>query len=367
MSNLSRAAAWGAAESHNRVASSLRFDWAMALLGAWYLGGLFLDGWAHSHGKVDSTFFTPWHAVFYAGFFAEAGLIVVSWLRNLQRGYDWQRALPAGYLVSLAGGGIFFVGGIGDMVWHELFGVERDIEALVSPTHLILALGMLLILSGPLRSAWSSTNTGTMSWYALGPVIFSSLYTLSLLTFFLGYGHPFVDVWPTVEAVQRHPVQDEIVVHSIGLAGALLQTLLMMGFILFIIQRWQMPFGALSLIIIVNLALVTITHDEYRLIPAAIVAGLAADGLAWWLKPSAERVTGLRLFAFGVPAVLYLAYFVLLNLLGDNTWSIHLWVGAIVLAGAAGLLLSYGYVPPVNKTEATKGSSQTAHIWEDER
>lgn len=330
----------------------------MALLSAWYLGGLFLDGWAHSHGKVDSSFFTPWHAVFYAGFFAVASLIVVSWLRGLQRGYDWRQALPVGYLASLAGVAIFLIGGAGDMVWHELFGVEADVEALVSPTHLILAVGMLLILSGPLRSAWNSTNTDTMSWYALGPVIFSSLYTLSLLTFFLGYGHPFVDVWPTVEAVQRHPVGDEIVVHSIGLAGALLQTLLMMGVILFLVQRWQLPFGALSLVITVSLALVTITHDEYRLIPAAIVAGLAADGLVGWLKPSAERVTALRLFAFGVPAVLYLAYFVLLGLLNDNTWSIHLWVGTIVLAGAAGLLLSYSFVPPVNKIETLQRSSR---------
>lgn len=70
----------------------------------------------------------------------------------------------------------------------------------------------------------------------------------------------------------------------------LLQTLLMMKFLLFIIRRWRLPFGALSLIIILNISLVTITRDEYRLIPTAVVAGLVGDGLLWWLKPSAERI-----------------------------------------------------------------------------
>jgi hypothetical protein len=27
------------------------------------VGGIFLDGWAHAHGRVDESLFTPWHAV----------------------------------------------------------------------------------------------------------------------------------------------------------------------------------------------------------------------------------------------------------------------------------------------------------------
>src|SRR4249920_2010786 len=49
--------------------SSVRFDWMVILLEAWWVGGLFVDGWAHAHGKVDQSFFTPWHAILYAGFF----------------------------------------------------------------------------------------------------------------------------------------------------------------------------------------------------------------------------------------------------------------------------------------------------------
>jgi hypothetical protein len=45
--------------------SSLSFDWAVTALSVWVVAGLYLDGWAHNHGKVDETFFTPWHAVLY--------------------------------------------------------------------------------------------------------------------------------------------------------------------------------------------------------------------------------------------------------------------------------------------------------------
>ena len=41
----------------------LNFDFIAVLLTLWYMGGLFIDGWAHNHGLTDVTFFTPWHAL----------------------------------------------------------------------------------------------------------------------------------------------------------------------------------------------------------------------------------------------------------------------------------------------------------------
>jgi len=116
--------------------SAPRFDWMVIALSSWFVGGLFLDGWAHTHGKVDTSFFTPWHGVLYSGHLATL----------LYLGWQWsrQRTLPAGYGLSLAGALLFVVGGVGDFIWHELFGIERSIEALLSPTHLLLALGLAL-------------------------------------------------------------------------------------------------------------------------------------------------------------------------------------------------------------------------------
>src|SRR5215207_9333315 len=83
-------------------AGSLRFDWAVTLASLWFIAGMFLDGWAHNNltSSLES-FFTPWHGVLYAGFFAVAGVLLVAQARNMARGHVWMQALPQGYLLAL--------------------------------------------------------------------------------------------------------------------------------------------------------------------------------------------------------------------------------------------------------------------------
>jgi hypothetical protein len=52
-----------------------------------------------------------------------------------------------------------------------------------------------------------------------------------------------------------------------------------------------------------------------------------------------------RIFAFLVPAILYGLYFAALALTGPIWWTVHMWAGAVVLAGLAGWLVSYLVVP----------------------
>src|SRR6266511_1338166 len=47
-------------------------------LGAWLIGALFADGWAHLNAPELESFFTPWHLALYSGFAALAGWI--GWL-----------------------------------------------------------------------------------------------------------------------------------------------------------------------------------------------------------------------------------------------------------------------------------------------
>lgn len=111
--------------------------------------GTYLDGWAHNNIASElESFFTPWHAVLYAGFFAAAGFYAVAWLRNILKGYHWRRALPIGYGLSLVGVVIFLFGGFADGIWHTISGIEADIEALLSPTHLVLFAGGIPIMGG---------------------------------------------------------------------------------------------------------------------------------------------------------------------------------------------------------------------------
>src|SRR5215203_1635830 len=82
-------------------------DLAAALLGTWVVGGLFLDGWAHVNQPGLETFFSPWHAFFYAGFLVST-LVLARLVARSQRGGRLDPALvPAGYGLGLVGVAMF--------------------------------------------------------------------------------------------------------------------------------------------------------------------------------------------------------------------------------------------------------------------
>lgn len=325
-----------------RLGDGIPFDRAMTLLSGWFILGIFLDAWAHSHGRTDETFFTPWHAVLYSGFLALAAFFGLTIYRNHAAGQRWRAAVPAGYELSLLGIGIFAMGGMGDMIWHELLGVEANLEALMSPPHLLLGSGATLFLTGPLRAAWQRPQRSG-AWATLLPVIGSLAFVLALWSFFTSYAHPFVYPW----AAQSYHLSRSGFGQALGIAGIVLQTALLMGLTLFAIRRWTLPVGSLALVFTFSATLISSLEDNYVFILVALLAGLVADGLVWWLKPSAARPHMFRAFAFVVPVLLWLCYFTALMLTGGIWWTTHLWLGSVFLAGIVGLLLSYLLVPPV--------------------
>ena len=358
--------------------SNLRFDWIMVVVSIWWLAGLFIDGWAHSNIPQLETFFTPWHAVLYSGYLAVAITLIVRIILNLQRAAAsgsangkapslvalvraslrenrWRQAIPSGYELSLLGVGIFLVSGIGDMTWHLIFGIERSTEALLSPTHLGLALGIGLALSGPLRAAWRRINNpGTATWRQLGPAILSLTFTFSLLTFFTSYANPLISPWPVSQSGGSA---------SRGITDILLITGLTMGFVLLALRRWRLPFGTFAFMFGLNGMLMAVFHPVSVVVslPTALLGGLAADLVYRSLRPSLEQPASVRLFAFLVPAMLFLFYFVDLAIVGPIVfdsgiiWTIPFWTGAPVIAGATGFLLSYVMIPPVMPSGKREG------------
>ena len=331
--------------------SRLSFDWLILGLSLWLIAGAALDGWAHTHIARLETFFTPWHAVLYSGFLAVATGLTWTVVRNHSRGSLWTQAIPAGYELSVLGVVIFAVSGVGDMIWHLLFGIEKSIEALLSPTHLGLALGSALIVSGPLRAAWRRPDDGTTQrWRQLGPAILSLALLFSVFTYFTEYAHPFVYRWPL-----SHPVASSPLTFwgpALGVEGILLQSGILMGVVLFALRRWQLPLGTWTLVFTLDaLVMTAFSYGPLYGLPVALLGGAATDVLLKVLAPSEQRQGELRLFAFAVPSMLYLLYFLSLQVLGrlvhaSVTWSIHLWLGSTFLAGIVGLLLSYAMFPP---------------------
>lgn len=334
-------------------AGNLGLDWLMALICCAIVFGLYIDGWAHNHGFVDDSFFTPWHAVLYSAVGVSGLVLVLTHFRNVRRGYRWSKALPAGYTLSLIGFFAFGAGGLFDMLWHETFGFEVGVEALISPAHLYLALTGLLIMTGPIRAFWRRQSE--CSWGSLAPVIICFTCITSVFTFFNAYapigGDMIILTGPRPEP---HNLSDVA-----GISAFVIQSNVLLGSVLFFTRRWRLPFGALTFLFVVNSLLMTWYRvgesGEFLLVLSAAVVGLLADFLLGGSKPL--ETNRLRLAGFLIPFAYSLAAMIVINILGDIVWGrgglwwlIHMWLGAPALAGAFGFGLSLLLRPPRHET-----------------
>jgi len=319
--------------------SAPRFDWVVVLLAGWMVGGIHLDAWAHHRiAETLETFFTPWHGVLYSGFLALAALLVGRTLLGMRGGLVWRQAIPMGYELSLLGVALFMVGGVGDMLWHIAFGIEVNVEALLSPTHLLLALGGSLMVTGPVRAA---VGQRTAPW----PALVSLAFLLSLLSFFTAYASPISDGQLALGIRPPDP-ETASFLEGKGVAAILLQTFTLVGVVLYAARRWILPFGAVTTIFGLSSLLTIAVHQDWFLLPSVLLTGLLADALYARLRPGSGHPSSLQGFAFILPVLFYTLYFLTLQLSGGIWWRVHLWAGAIVMAGIAGWLLSLVAVEP---------------------
>ena len=334
-----------------QATSTVRYDAGMLVFAVWFFVGLFLDGAAHNRGAVDS-FFTPWHLILYSGFTACAGWIMWGWSRNLGKGYTLFNAIPRGYKMSVVGAAVFAVGGVLDLIWHTVFGIERGFEALVSPSHLILALGLFLIMNGPFRAAWWRPNPKSNTLWAQLPMVLSLIFTFSILTFFTMSLNPLGDDVAGknyIQGLSGVSLSDFI---TAAFSMFLLQSAIISGCLLMAMRRWVLPFGTVTLYLTLNMLAMAFIASKYEYLPIAIITGLVADTLITLTKPSPSNPLPLRLVAFVVPGLFYLLYFVVLSSTQGVWWSVPLWSGAFVMSGAVGVLLSYLMVPSPELTAA---------------
>lgn len=350
----------------------LRFEWAFVAFTAWFAAGLYLDGWAHAHIADMETFFTPWHAVLYSGFAATALLLVGMTLRNHRSGYPWHASIPRAYELSLLGAAIFMVAGVGDMTWHIVFGIEHSIDALLSPTHILLAIGGTLLGSGPLRSAWrrppGDDAGGVLRW---GPMVLSFCYLYSVLTFFTQYADPLYSPIASQVGLGVYVSGDDWSL-GLGASAILLQTAILVGMVLVLVRRRRFPPGSLALVLGLNALGMTVMSNVMPisvvpLILAAVLAGAVGDVLLLWLRPLPGRPAALRLYAFALPVVFYTFYFAALALDGGIWWTVHFWTGSIIVAGIAGFLLSCVAVPPAVPVEVAPSVLQHETKLEDQK
>lgn len=331
----------------HKLGAGMDFDWLMTFFGALFVGGVFLDGWAHIHlSPALETFFAPWHAILYLGYLCCAASLICVFGVNLHCGFSWRQALPHHYFLSLVGVVVFALGGFGELAWHRFFGIESDLESLLSPTHLALAFGAALIVGGPLRAMLHRDDQGKKGLIADLPALLSATYFLSIFAFMGQYIHPLVDIWP---AQQSTP---EFFGQALGIAQVVFFTVLLMSLVLMLLRRRDLPVGSFTLILGLHSLLMTFLHGTQEFVFAAVAAGAIIDMLVNDATYDLLHPRVIRLFGFAVPVIFFLFYFVAIELAKGIIWSTHLWVGAIIISGLVGWLMSYLVVQPYHEHHA---------------
>jgi hypothetical protein len=315
------------------------FDWTATALSGVFITGIFLDGWAHSHGMVDDTFFTPWHAVLYSGYLVVAMLLIGRAAWSVARGRS--TLMPAGYGWALAGIGFWVVGGPFDLAWHTVFGFEADVEALMSPAHAVLAVGAGLMQSGSLRAGLQRLPR---RWRDELPMILSLTFLVSNLTFFTQIAHPISNLWAAGPGPVRHAVLE------LGIVGMLLTAAILWAPVLLLLRHGRLPAGSITILVTLNAIAMGFLYDRGPY-PLTAVLALAAgavvvDVVRMASKPAAARPRAFRAFAAAAPVLVYAAYYAALSLTTGIAWSTHVWVGVVVFTGIIGWLLSYVVLPP---------------------
>jgi len=304
----------------------------------WMVCGLFLDGWSHNRHRPE-TFFTPWHGVLYSGF---AGAVVWSvWEARRELGAGQARQPVAGERLTFLGAAIFGLGMGGDFLWHIAFGIERNIDALLSPTHLTLMTGGLLMASAPLRAALATrrANDAPTGLRDMLPVLVSAAMTTAVAAFFLMYLSAFRgDVAiSTVSTDGRFGVGELHVIH--GIAMVLTTNALFVGAAIVLARAWWLPPGSLTLVFTI-VAVLSSGLDGFRhpeLVTVTVLGGAVADGLA--------ARGQLRLMAPLASLAMWAAWFGLVAADGVMRWPATLWGGAVFLAVASSVALSALAIP----------------------
>lgn len=313
----------------------LRLDTAFTALALWMIAGIAWDFHLHAGGIsfAEEGFFTASHVTFYSAFVVIAALLGAVTYANHRHGQTMFAAIPDGYRLGVFGVALFFLGGPADFLWHSHFGFEVGVEALTSPSHLLLVTGATLFLSSPLRATWvrekAPTGVGQL------PMLVSATFVAVGVTFFTIYQNPLVQPL----GVPAGPSPD----HSF--LGVLWFAAVVVALALTLARRFRLAPGAFTFVLGLLGLLVTAIAPSFEFLPAMVAAGVVADGLYHLVRHRWPPSRTVRLLGAAIPVTLYAAYFGTVALVYDLVWSVHVWTGGIVSAGLVGLLVSYVVVP----------------------
>ncbi len=318
-------------------------DLVTAIFGAMVILGAATDGWAHNNVLSEiqeEGFFTPYHGLLYSGFAAIAAWTF--WLAYRRRHNHprwWVNGWPAGYKLGALGTLVFLVAGFFDMIWHTVFGVETSIDALLSPSHLLLSTGSVLLLTSPVRSWWAAGGGGLR---AVAGATALALATTSV-SVFVGYAVSFGHV----EAVLPYSGEQDTPGYTAAARGvaAYVVTTALLVIPLLMAHRRRATFGVGTALVAWVAVFPLLTHEFPRPDTSGAFAAIAAAVLADWLliRLDARRGTDapLRLPIAGAvfAGLVTAAHLAAVHIDSGIEWPVELWTGTVVTAIAVAALL----------------------------
>lgn len=342
--------------------SSTRFHWIAIGLMVTGTIGTAIDAWTHAHlGFAIESFFTPSHVVLYSSWLALLILVLTYAARGRKAGRPRREWMPRGYGLFAVGVGLFWLGGVFDMIWHSIFGFEANFEFSLSPSHLSLVLAATLTALGPLRHAlalregspWSDLALTIGMAILLERVIWPTWY-FDPLTIDYASGGAVAGRLAAFRGVDFESSAAPIA----GASGILLITLLLVGFLMVALHRWRLPLGAVAFILLYPAVLRAFAVDSYIYLPSLLGAAIVAEAIWAWIRGGGEgRLSspdGYRIIAVAFPAAFLMLYFTTVALVTPGIrWPIEVWLGVIVLASGAGGLLGLSMtLAPVTRSAA---------------
>ena len=303
----------------------------------WLIGAMFLDGYAHVYviDVATEDFFTPWHGLLYAAF-----VVLAAWVAGVgysRRGRGGILAwFPTAYRRAALGVMVFAIGAVGDGIWHTVFGIELGIDALLSPTHLVLFAGGTMLLWTPFwslldrRQQGDGPNDPTAEnvWPAVG----SALTMTALLVFLLQYLWDFPYTWFASQPFNAGTGEGQGVVAEF-LGTSLVSTAVLVGPLLVVAARFRLPFGAATVCWGVTQLVESAAFSRQTWpILVASLAGLVFDLVYRLLRPDRSLVLA---SALG-PAALWIGYLLAVAATAEVRWPPEIWGGLVILSACAG-------------------------------
>jgi len=349
------------------------YDPIVLVLGLWCLAGLLIDAFAHIAGSVDDTFFTPWHAVWYAGSAAYGAYIVyaimpVGGMRQLvSEPFKTLKGVEPHHKPGVYGIVVFAVSGFGDLLWHETLGVEENTDILLSPTHIGLFVGLIMSVTAPVWSAWANASSGRNGLRSQALIVFGlgAAWTVSLLM--IRYGNLWIAplenyCYSPGNSFCGHQYYNEAL--ETGLQSLFLQAALTSVVLALFLKRWRPERGAMFLLFMFHAVGVWVYSEfDTRLLWMGMTLALLAEvGMLAYKKTgphvyislaAASQVVVLLLFSLADAAQLtntrYWVEGVNIHVIPFG-WSVHSTFGAIVVCALIGWITSVVAMSPTVPT-----------------